>query len=126
MAKTKTRKSAKRNGTRNGRKPSRAVATRDNKRVPAFAYDERRPIVADELRHRPNHSATIAELFADLESAQFRTPRRVAATFRADQRLPQSERLFARGIGNMITLVKRNRTERNGARVSKRATKRSR
>lgn len=115
MPKNKVNKSGK-----NARKPKRssgasttahAVATHKDERVPAYAYDERVPIIADELRQRPQRSATVAELFESLESAQFRTPRRVAATFRADQR--SDDPMFAHGeTANTWTLRKRSR---NGA-----------
>ncbi len=122
MAKTKTEtKTAKRGKT----KTARAVATRKDERVPAFAYDERVPVIAGELRHL-KRSATVAELFETLESAQFRTPRRIAATFRSDQH--SDEPVFAHGeAAGTWTLAKRSR---NGAgkprgKVSRKGTRAS-
>lgn len=67
----------------------RAVATQVNTRVPSFSYDERKPFIADELRRRPNQSATISELFDVLGTSRtgpFGTARRIAATVRHDKR----------------------------------------
>lgn len=124
MAKTKT-KTAKRGKTATRKTAARAVATRKDERVPAFAYEQRVPVIAGELRHL-KRSATVAELFETLESAQFRTPRRIAATFRSDQR--SGEPVFAHGeAAGTWTLAKRSR---NGAgkprgKVSRKSTRAS-
>jgi hypothetical protein len=128
MAKTKTgRKTVKRGKTATRKTAARAVATRKNERVPAFAYDERIPVIAGELRTL-KRSATVAELFETLESAQFRTPRRVAATFRADQH--SDTPVFAHGeAAGTWTLAKHTRTvngsKRGRGRVSRKSTRRS-
>jgi|SRR3990167_2206856 len=112
---------------RAARRTAQAVATRESERVKAFSYHDRRPIIADVLRHKPNRSATVAELFEEVESERFGTPRRLAAMFRYDQRQPVADRMFERGDGNRIRLrdgrAPKSRTK-NG-RVSKSATRRS-
>jgi hypothetical protein len=128
MAKTKTgRKTVKRGKTATRKNGARAVATRKNERVAAFAYDERIPVLESELRHM-KRSATVAELFESVESAQFRTVRRVAATFRADQR--SDVPVFAHGeAAGTWTLAKHTRTvngsKRGRGRVSRKSTRRS-
>src|SRR3990167_3671170 len=81
---------------RAARRTAQAVATRESERVKAFSYHDRRPIIADVLRHKPNRSATVAELFEEVESERFGTPRRLAAMFRYDQRQPVAAAGWAR------------------------------
>ncbi len=65
-------------------------------------YEERVPIIVTALR-RLGRAATVAELYDDLKGdARFGTPRRVAATFRFDQRQPQP--VFVREGKNRIAL----------------------
>lgn len=53
------------------------------------SYEERVPLIEAALR-RLGRAATVAELYDELKSdGRFRTPRRIAATFRHDQRQPQ-------------------------------------
>jgi len=107
MAKTTTKKDAKRAAKRKSQLDH-------VERNGAHAYAERVPIMADELRH-VGGSATVKELFNALETGKaglFGTARRVAATFRYDQR--QQSPVFDRGAGNVITLRKRQRTASGG------------
>ncbi len=67
-----------------------------------ISYDERIPIIAAALR-RLGRPATVAELYDELRTDdRFGTPRRVAATFRYDQRQPQP--VFARDGKDRIAL----------------------
>src|SRR3989304_4336546 len=53
------------------------------------SYEERVPIIEAVLR-RLGRAATVAELYDELKrDGRFGTPRRIAATFRYDQRQPQ-------------------------------------
>lgn len=83
----------------------------------AHAYAERVPIMRDELADNGG-AATVKELFKALKTSPtglFATERRVAATFRFDQR--QDAPIFERNAG-MIVLRKRQRvaagSKRNG------------
>ena len=66
------------------------------------SYDERVPIVAEVLR-RLGRAATVADLYDELQSDyRFGTPRRIAATFRHDQR--QRQPVFVREGKDRIAL----------------------
>ena len=66
------------------------------------AYEERIPIIAAALR-RLGRAATVADLYDELRAdVRFGTPRRVAATFRFDQRQPHP--LFVREGKDRIAL----------------------
>ncbi len=55
-----------------------------------ISYEERIPVIEAVLR-RLGRDATVAELYEELEhDERFGTPRRIAATFRYDQRQPRS------------------------------------
>lgn len=83
----------------------------------AHAYAERIPIIADVLKEN-GRGMTVKEIFAEVKTGPaglFGKERRVAATFRYDQR--QETPVFERGAGNMITVRKRPRRSPLGGRV---------
>lgn len=124
MASRKTgSKSKSRKPSGKSRKP-RAVATRKTETAPAFAYADRVPIIADEIRHA-GRALTVAEIFESVESDQFRTPRRVAASIRADAR--SESPVLEHATTTTIRLRKRTRAatggKKSGGKVSRRKTR---
>lgn len=89
-AATKSRKPAK----RGSKSKSRAKAVQDRPARQAFAYGDRVDVLVDALDHLGG-SATVNELFEQVESEQFATPRRISATWRQNVRhLPESAQPF--------------------------------
>lgn len=89
----------------------------------AHAYAERVPIMADELADRGG-SATVKELYTALSTGKaglFGTERRVAATFRHDQR--QESPVFERADGNAIKLRKQTRVAASKRKISRKRTR---
>ena len=110
--------------TKSRKREAKAVAKRPAETKPAFAYDERRPIIAEALREA-GRSLTVDEIYKLVKSRQIATRRRIAATFRFDQR--SDSPMFERDGEHGIALRKRTRAAKTAkrARVSKRATKRA-
>lgn len=113
--KNKTTKTAK-------RKTAKAVATRESASAPAFAYDDRVPVMADALR-KLGGSATAAELFKIVKSAQFLKLRRIPATIRQSA----AAKAMFENTGGVITFRKSARNGKTAKRstVSKRETARA-
>lgn len=130
MAKTATKATSK--AAKSDRTSAKAARKRHLEthleRNGAHAYAERIPVMADELADNGG-AATVKELFKALRTSPtglFATERRVAATFRYDQR--QDAPIFDRDNG-AITLRKRQRVaagskrQRSNGKTSRKRTR---
>lgn len=125
MVKTKTRKPAAKRG-----KSKTAKATQDRPAQHAFAYGGRVDIITDALDHLGG-SATVKELFEQVESDQIATPRRISATWRQNVRhMPEHEQPW-RFTGSVFELRQKpkrqrkpkTRAQRKSGTVSRRKTR---
>lgn len=115
--KTKTKRTSKRAAT--------AKAVQDRPARKAFAYSDRVAPIRDAVRSLGG-SASVAELHEilyDGESGQFATPRRVAATVRAQR----GDDATLESVGGVIKLIKRAKrvASKNGAKRARKAAKKS-
>ncbi len=115
--KTKTKRTKK--------SPATAKAVQDRPARKAFAYGDRVTPIKDALRSLGG-SASVSELHEilyDGESGQFATPRRVAATVRAQR----GSDATLENVGGVIKLIKRARrvASKNGAKRARKAASKS-
>ena len=110
-------------GKRSTAAPAKAVQDRPARK--AYGYSDRVPAVRDAVRSLGG-SATVAELHAELfdgDDGQFATPRRVAATVRAQR----GDDATLENVGGVIKLIKRAKrvASKNGAKRTRKAARKS-
>ena len=117
--------SDKKSATKSKRGKSKAQAVQDRPARKAYGYSDRVPAVRDAVRSLGG-SATVAELHAELfdgDDGQFATPRRVAATVRAQR----GDDATLENVGGVIKLIKRAKrvASKNGAKRTRKAARKS-